>query len=103
MDISASTAAYFFALELDGANRDLAHIAVLGAVGDELDREGCLVKENREALLDAVEQGQVRFEVNEQGKEIGGEPRILDRIGASGLWGGYVHGCRVAMYCDGAR
>jgi len=33
----------------------------------------------------------------------GGEPRILDRIGASGLWGGYVHGCRVAMYCDGAR
>jgi len=34
---------------------------------------------------------------------MGGEPRILDRIGASGLWGGYVHGCRVAMYCDGAR
>ena len=33
----------------------------------------------------------------------GGEPRILDRIGPSGLWGGYVHGCRVAMYCDGAR
>ena len=70
MDISASTAAYFFALELDKANRDLAHVAVLGAVGDELDREGSLVKENREALLDAVEQGQVRIDVNEQGKEI---------------------------------
>ena len=69
MDISASTAAYFFALELDKANRDLAHVAVLGAVGDELDREGSLVKENREALLDAVEQGQVRIDVNEQGKE----------------------------------
>jgi len=70
MDISASTAAYFFALELDEANRDLAHVAVLGAVGDELDREGSLVKENREALLDAVEQGQVRIDVNAQGKEI---------------------------------
>ena len=70
MDISASTAAYFFALELDGANRDLAHIAVLGAVGDEHDREGGLVKENREALMDAVGQGQVRIDVNEKGKEV---------------------------------
>jgi single-stranded-DNA-specific exonuclease len=70
MDISASTAAYFFALELDGANRDLAYVGVLGAVGDEHDREGGLVKENREALMDAVEQGQVRIEVNESGKEI---------------------------------
>jgi hypothetical protein len=70
MDISASTAAYFFALELDEANRDLAHIAVLGAVGDEHDREGGLVKENREALLAAVEQGQVQMDVNAQGKEV---------------------------------
>ena len=46
MDISASTAAYFYALELDKANRDLAHVAVLGAVGDEHDREGRLVKED---------------------------------------------------------
>lgn len=70
MDISASTAAYFFALELDEANRDLAHVAVLGAVGDEHDREGGLVKENREALQAAIEQGQVRMDVNEQGKEV---------------------------------
>ena len=69
MDISASTAAYFFALELDPANRDLAYIAVLGAVGDEHDRGGTLVNENREALLDAIEQRQVRIDVNEQGKE----------------------------------
>jgi len=34
---------------------------------------------------------------------LGGEPRILDRIGPLGLWGGYDHGCRVAMNCDGAR
>jgi len=70
MDISASTAAYFFALELDKANRDLAHVAVLGAVGDDHDREGGLVKENREALQDALEQGHVRFDVNEKGREI---------------------------------
>jgi single-stranded-DNA-specific exonuclease len=70
MDISASTAAYFFALELDKANRDLAHVGVLGAVGDEHDREGGLVKENREALMDAVEQSQVRIDVNEKGKEV---------------------------------
>jgi hypothetical protein len=70
MDISASTAAYFFALELDEANRDLAHVAVLGAVGDEHDRGGGLVKENRDALQDAIEQGQVRMDVNEQGKEV---------------------------------
>ncbi|GAB4503591.1 MAG: DHH family phosphoesterase [Anaerolineales bacterium] len=70
MDISASTAAYFFALELDSANRDLAYVAVLGAVGDEHDREGQLVKENREALQDALAQDQVKVEVNERRKEI---------------------------------
>ena len=69
MAISASTAAHFFALELDAANRDLAYIAVLGAVGDEHDREGCLIEENREALMDAVEQGHVKFDSQEQGKE----------------------------------
>lgn len=69
MDISASTAAYFFALELDAANRDLAYVGVLGAVGDEHDREGGLIKENREALLDAVEQGHIQIEVDSSGKE----------------------------------
>ncbi|MBU0510819.1 MAG: phosphoesterase [Chloroflexi bacterium] len=69
MDISASTAAYFFALELDARNRDLAYMGVLGAVGDEHDREGRLVKENRDALLDAVEQGHVQFDADSQGKE----------------------------------
>jgi len=69
MDISASTAAYFFALELDSNNRDLAYIGVLGAVGDEHDREGGLIKENRDALMDAVNQGHVTIEVNADGKE----------------------------------
>ncbi|OQY31070.1 MAG: hypothetical protein B6I38_06345, partial [Anaerolineaceae bacterium 4572_5.1] len=69
MDISASTAAYFFALELDARNRDLAYIGVLGAVGDEHDREGGLIKENRDALMDAVEQGHIQIEVDADGKE----------------------------------
>jgi len=69
MDISASTAGYFFALELDEGNRDLAYIGVLGAVGDEHDREGGLIKENRDALMDAVEQGQVQIRVDADGKE----------------------------------
>ncbi len=69
MDISASTAAYFFALELDADNRDLAYVGVLGAVGDEHDREGSLIKENRDALMDAVEQGHVQIEVDAGRKE----------------------------------
>ena len=69
MDISASTAAYFFALEMDKRNRDLAYIAVLGAVGDEHEREGSLIKWNREALMDAVEQGHVQIDVEAPGKE----------------------------------
>ncbi len=69
MDISASTAAYFFALELNANNRDLAYIGVLGAVGDEHDREGALIKENRDALMDAVDQGHVQIEVDSDGKE----------------------------------
>jgi single-stranded-DNA-specific exonuclease len=77
MDISASTAAYFFAKELDEDNRDLAYIGVLGAVGDEHDREGSLIKENRDALMDAVEQGHVHIEVDSQGKE----KYILTRFG----------------------
>jgi single-stranded-DNA-specific exonuclease len=33
-DISASTTCYLFARTLDSANRDMAHIAAVGAVGD---------------------------------------------------------------------
>jgi len=101
MDISASTAAYFFALELDPANRDLAHAAVLGAVGDEHDREGSLVKENREALMDAVGQGQVRINVNEKGREVysltrSGEATPMTPLGvAVTTFGG------VGYYADG--
>ncbi|MBD3306092.1 hypothetical protein GF339_06870 [candidate division KSB3 bacterium] len=62
LDISAATAAYLFALLLDPQNRDLAYLGVVGAIGDSHERTGRLVGENREALQDAVEQGQVRIE-----------------------------------------
>ena len=47
-DISASTTCYLFALTLDPVNRDLAHIAAVGAVGDGFFVDGQLVSQNRE-------------------------------------------------------
>ncbi len=35
LDITASTTCYLFAKEMDPANRDLAYIATIGAVGDQ--------------------------------------------------------------------
>lgn len=69
MDITASTAAYFFARELDGGNRDLAYVGVLGAVGDAHERDGRLIRENRDALLDAVELGHVEIAEQTDGTE----------------------------------
>jgi len=42
-DISASTTCYLFACTLDPANRDMAHIAAVGAVGDGFFVDGRLV------------------------------------------------------------
>ena len=56
------------ALLLDERNRDLAYLGVIGAIGDSHERSGRLVAENREALDDAVAQGQIRIEETD-GKE----------------------------------
>jgi hypothetical protein len=101
MDISASTAAYFFALELDRRNRDLAHVAVLGAVGDEHDRGGALVKENRDALQDAIELGQVRVDVNELGKEVYSLTRSEDAVLMAPLAVAVTTFGGVGYYADG--
>ena len=71
-DISASTTCYLFARTMDPANRDMAHIAAIGAVGDGFFVDGALVSENREAALEAVQQG--RMEIQEQGS---GEKYLL--------------------------
>lgn len=105
MNISAATAAYFFALLLDEKNRDLAYLGVIGAVGDSHERTGRLIAENREALDDAVAQGQVRIE-EADGKEeyvlttfgqdipLKAFAKSLTTLGAAGY---YMEGPAVAM------
>ncbi len=66
IDISGSTTCYRFAVELDERNRDLAHLALLGAVGDGFFVEGRVVSANREALTEAAGQGNARAEPRAQ-------------------------------------
>ena len=53
-DVSASTVCFRFAVILDPVNRDLAHLAVAGAVGDGFFEEGRLVGLNLAADLDLL-------------------------------------------------
>ena len=72
-DISGSTTCYLFARTLDPANRDLAHIAAVGAVGDGFFVDGALVSENRDVALEAARQGLI--EIRQQGT---GEQYLLN-------------------------
>jgi single-stranded-DNA-specific exonuclease len=99
-DISGSTTCYLFAKALDAANSDLAHIATIGAVGDEFFVDGCLAGENRSAALEAVRQEKIKIQKHETGEryflntsrgqvacdEFGA---YLDTLGAAGF---YQHG-----------
>jgi uncharacterized protein (DUF2249 family) len=62
-DISGSTTCYLFAVTMDPVNHDLAPVAAVGAVADGFFVDGRLVSQNREAALEAVQQG--RFEIEE--------------------------------------
>jgi single-stranded-DNA-specific exonuclease len=68
-DISASTACYLFAVALDSANRDLAPIAAVGAVGDGFFVDGRLVSQNRDVALEAVRQGRMEIRPNGAAEE----------------------------------
>jgi single-stranded-DNA-specific exonuclease len=68
-DISASTTCYLFALTLDSVNRDMAHIAAVGAVGDGFFVDGQLVSQNREVAMEAVRQGLIEINNNETGEQ----------------------------------
>jgi single-stranded-DNA-specific exonuclease len=68
-DISASTTCYLFAQTMDSANRDMAHIAAIGAVGDGFFVNGELVSQNREAALEAVTQGRMEIKKYEDGEK----------------------------------
>lgn len=67
-DISASTTCYLFALTMDAINRDMAHIAALGAVADGFFVDGKLVSQNREVALEAVRQGLMEIREHETGE-----------------------------------
>jgi len=68
-DISGSTTCYLFARTLDPANRDLAHIAAVGAVGDGFFVDGALVSENREVAVEAARQGLLEIRQHELGEQ----------------------------------
>jgi len=60
-DISGSTTCYLFARTLASVNRDMAHIAAVGAVGDGFFVDGQLVSQNREVAMEAVHQGLIEI------------------------------------------
>ena len=68
-DISGSTTCYLFARTLDPDNRDLAHIAAIGAVGDGFFVDGALVSENRDVALEAVRQGLMEIRPGATGEQ----------------------------------
>jgi single-stranded-DNA-specific exonuclease len=68
-DISASTTCYLFARTLNPANRDMAHIAAVGAVGDGFFVDGQLVSQNREVTMEAVQQGLIEIRKQETGEQ----------------------------------
>ncbi len=68
-DISASTACYLFATCLNPANRDLAYVAAIGAVGDGFFVDGALVSQNREAAVEAERQGRIEIKKQEVGEQ----------------------------------
>jgi len=96
-DITASCACYVFAKTLDPANRDMAHIAAIGAVGDQFFVDGRLAGINREVTLEAVDQGTVSIEAHDHGERYylinaGGRAPLdelgayLDTLGAAGFY-----------------
>lgn len=108
-DISASTTCYLFALTLDPINRDTAHIAAVGAVGDGFFVDGELVSQNRDVVLEAVGQGRMEIRKHDKGEEyflISEKGRIpvlefsdtLDILGGVGYYqGGPDMGVRVCL------
>jgi len=97
LDITASTTCYHFALTMDQANKDMAYIAAIGAVGDRFFVDGRLVSKNREVIIEAVQQDKMEIREHENGESYflkSGENMIpcdelgdyLDTLGAAGFY-----------------
>lgn len=108
-DITASTTCYLFARTMDPANRDLAPIATIGAVGDGFFIDGRLANQNREVAMEASQQGKIEIRTHESGEEYfltsssGPIPcdemgAYLDTLGAAGFYqNGPDMGVRVCL------
>ncbi len=59
-EISGAGVAYLFAKELNKINKDMAHVAVIGAIGDIQENNGFL-KLNDEILQEALKQGTIKL------------------------------------------
>jgi len=68
LDITASTTCYLFATTLDSANRDLAYIATIGAVGDQFFLDGRLATQNRVVALETQRQGLLEIREHDAGE-----------------------------------
>lgn len=68
-DISAFTTCYLFARALNKENRNIAHIATVGAVGDGFFVDGRLVSQNREAAIEAAQQGLIEIKEDKKGDQ----------------------------------
>ena len=58
-EISGAGVSYLFAKELSEKNKDLAYLAVLGAMGDLQNKDGSFSGLNKEILKDAVSSGKI--------------------------------------------
>jgi hypothetical protein len=108
-DISGSTTCYLFASAMNPENRDLAYIAAIGAIGDEFLVDGCLVSDNRDVTLEAVNQGKMEIKKQDFGERYYlnlAEGQIpvdefypyLDTIGAAGFYqGGPDMGVKICL------
>jgi hypothetical protein len=108
-DVSASTTCFRFAEILDPQNRDLAVLAVIGAVGDGFLVDGRLAGLNRRAAKKAADQGQIVIHRRPDGDDylLSGETfngpvavlaADLDILGGMGFFrGGPAVGLRVCL------
>jgi len=76
-EISGSGVAYFFAKELNEANKDMSHIAIIGAIGDVQENNG-FKGLNKEILKDAVDSG--KMEVKEGLSIFGMQTKPIHKI-----------------------
>ena len=62
-EISSSGICYFFAKYMNPENQDLAHVALLGAIGDMQEENGFKSKFNEYILQDAINEGKIEVKV----------------------------------------